>query len=252
MKRNELFKKLMNVQSQVTSLMNAVLNEEGAPVPNEQAANSVAGALIGSKNVEAVKKYAVEKAKEAMKFGNDVKSVVQKQIDEAVDMWNRGIDLAAVGNSGRKEILDIAKKASPETVKKVIELSNRLGGDVNNQDFKSLCKYVGIASIALGCIFGYLLFPSAKNGLIAAFNSGSPDLERLGGMLKAVASSTLVVGFIVFGSILVYHGFTYSGIDADKNPLIGSLLQGMNNMSKAIKNRFQSPIKPVEDKAWQW
>lgn len=232
MKRNELFKSLMNVQSQVTSLMNAVL-EEGPYDGGIAAGKAMLGALVPEKIQSAVKDG----------FGATLDVSTCKKI--AAEFSARTAE-----NSDLQKLAEMAP--NPKVLAKVQEMTDRLGGDINHQDFLSTCKYMGVAAIALGCIFGYMLFPTMKNGLIAAFNSGNPDLERLGGLLKSLAASTLVVGLVVFGGILLYHAFRSDNLNAAKNPLLASILQALNNVSKAIKNKFQSPIKPVDNKAWQW
>lgn len=234
MKRNELFKKLMNVQSQVTSLMNVVLQESSVVTDGMKAAGEIASKAVFGQDVETVYSEAKYLKKEITKAVNEI-SASDNEIPELQT-------IASKLQEGDKQ----------SVFNKVLEMNKRLGGDINHGEFLTTCKYMGVASIALGCIFGYILFPTIKNGLIAAFNNGSPDLERLNGLLKSVASSSIVLGLIVFGGILLYHAFRSDNLNAANNPLLASILQALNNVSRAIRNKFRSPIVPVGNKSWAW
>lgn len=249
MKRNELFKKLMNVQAQVTSLMNVVLQEG----PNEPFKINEETMSLGKSLVSTV-----AKATGMDKVGSALNTVIvepMKKFFEADNSLRRdAID------KGVKEIEDNAN-FNKETLIKIENLTAKMRFKAYDEDVRSACKYVGVALLGIACILGYLMFPGMKQNIIDAFNSGSPKLEKFGNILKGVAKASLVLLLFVVGIALCYHGF--KGIDTT-NPYINSVLRlaasirvHLDNMVESLKGK----VGELKDKtgegisatpAWQW
>lgn len=240
MKRNELFKSLMNVQSQVTSLMNIVLQESNddvsaAPNPLMTAeGKQEMDTLLGIFGIPASQRGSI--------INSATASVAKKENIE----------------KGLKEIETKADLDKKHLVK-VEDMIFKMRNGMQDKDVKNKCKYVGIALLALGCIFGYLLYPSMKENFISVFNSGSPVYSKLGSLIIGTAKAGIVASFLFIGGALAYHGFSARGIDA-MNPLLEPALRMAANIivvcdgwlaslkTKVTELKDKSPVTP----AWQW
>ena len=246
MKRNELFKSLMNVQSQVTSLMNVVLQEADGAKP---------GIIDQGKNVLTFMVDSTEKA-----TGVNIRGLIG--VGQNVKTWfdaDNKLRREAI-DKGVKEIEDNAK-FNKETLIKIENLTAKMRFQAYDEDVRSACKYIGVALLGVACILGYLMFPGMKQNIIDAFNSGSPKLEKFGNILKGVAKASLVLLLLIVGVVLCYHGF--KGVDTT-NPYINSVLKlaasirvHLDNMVESLKGK----VGELKDKtgdgisptpAWQW
>lgn len=133
----------------------------------------------------------------------------------------------------------LVKKMEPAVKPK----AKSVGFDPNSM--KKQCLYLGIASILIGVVIGYFMYPTAKEQFNKVYDNGNWknwNKNKFMSLLKSIGAVSVVAAPIIIGIVLIYFYFRTDPITEKANPLLYFMVKCVKNLCDMC-DKFVSTVE---------